>query len=415
MTKVVIAGGGPAGLMAAIRAAEKNANVTILEKMEKPARKLRITGKGRCNITNTKPEDDFLENIFPDARFFRPSFGNFSNLDLIDFLNNAGLTTVEERGCRVFPASQKAWDVAEVLLKKVRERCRIECKAKVTGLDIENRTVKTLYYEQYGQELKISGDAFIIATGGISYPLTGSTGDGYEWAQQTGHKIVPLRPSLTGLELNGYSEIKNCMLKNVELSLLVDNRTVKKEFGEMNFTKYGIDGPIVLKVSRNAVDAVLANKKVEILINLKPALSEEQLVKRIDRDTVSCSDMRFFDMLKNLLPAPLIDLFLKKTAIPAKKQLKDLNSLEIEKLITNLVSLKFAVKGYRPFSEAIVTAGGIDLKDVNRKTMRSKHIDNLFFAGEILDLDANTGGYNLQIAFSTGYLAGEKAAALHSV
>ena len=406
---VAVIGAGPAGLMAAIRAAEKGAKVVVLEKMEKPARKLRITGKGRCNITNIKPEDEFLENIFPDARFFRPAFRNFSNSDLVKFLNHAGLQTVEERGGRVFPASQKAWDVADVLVAEVRKKAQIECRAKVTNFDLNENRIDGLFFEQQGKTEKLFAEAYIIATGGISYPLTGSTGDGYEWARQSGHAIVALRPSLTGLELGNYREIKDVSLKNVELSLLVDGGVVQSEFGEMEFTEYGIDGPIVLKTSRNAINAIIAGKKVEVEMDFKPALSNEQLNRRIDREIAAQPEAQLRDMLRNLLPLSMIAPFVEKTAVATKKRLKELNNQDIAKLAGHLKALKFAVTGYRPFAEAVVTAGGVDLKDINPKTMRSKHIQNLYFAGEILNLDANTGGYNLQIAFSTGYLAGESS------
>jgi predicted Rossmann fold flavoprotein len=406
---VAVIGAGPAGLMAAIRAAEKGAKVVVLEKMEKPARKLRITGKGRCNITNIKPEEEFLENIFPDARSFRPAFRHFSNSDLLKFLNSAGLQTVEERGGRVFPASQKAWDVADILVAETRKRAQIECLAKVIGFSLNNNLIDKLYYEQQEKNMELSATAYIIATGGMSYPLTGSTGDGYQWARQLGHAIVALRPSLTGLELGNYREIRNVSLKNIELSLRVDGGVVQREFGEMEFTEYGIDGPIVLKTSRKAIDAIIAGKKVELEIDFKPALSDEQIHRRIDREVASQPEARLRDMLKNLLPLSMIDPFVEKTAVAGKKCLKDLNHRDIAKLAENLKAMKFALTGYRPFTEAVVTAGGVDLKDVNPKTMRSKHVQNLYFAGEILNLDANTGGYNLQIAFSTGYLAGESA------
>ncbi|MDR2384239.1 MAG: NAD(P)/FAD-dependent oxidoreductase [Tannerella sp.] len=406
---IAVVGAGPAGLMATVAAAGKGAKVILLEKMEKPARKLRITGKGRCNITNIKPEEDFLANIFPDSRFFKPSFRNFSNTNLVEFLNATGLDTVEERGGRVFPASQKSWDVAEVLVKEAEKKATVICKAKVVRLFTEQNAVIGLCYEHRGKQTGISARAVILATGGLSYPLTGSTGDGYEFARCAGHNIVSLRPSLTGLELKDYEEI-NVSLKNVELSLVVDGGVVQREFGEMEFNKYGIDGPIVLKISRNAVDAVLANKKVAVQINLKPALDRMHLINRLNREILALPNGNVKDLMKRLLPSLLVAPFIKKIRIPADRKVADFYAPDIEKIVTGLFCFTYPVSGFRPFSEAIVTAGGVSLQEINSKTMCSRLIKNLFFAGEIIDLDAGTGGYNLQIAFSTGYLAGQNAA-----
>ncbi|MDR2286511.1 MAG: NAD(P)/FAD-dependent oxidoreductase [Prevotellaceae bacterium] len=406
---IVIVGAGPAGLVATVAAAGKGAKILLLEKMEKPARKLRITGKGRCNITNIKPEEEFLKNIFPDSRFFKPSFKNFSNIDLVKFLNSAGLDTVEERGGRVFPASQKSWDVAGVLVKEAEKKATVICKAKVLQLFTENSAITGLCYEHHGTQVNVSARAVIVATGGLSYPLTGSTGDGYEFARSTGHNIVPLRPSLTGLELKDYEAI-NASLKNVEIMLVVDGGIVQKEFGEMEFTVYGIDGPIVLKISRNAVDAVMDGKKAAVQINFKPALNRQQLINRIEREISSLPNRYVTDLLTKLLPASLVAPFAKKIQIPANRKLADFKSSDMEKIVNGLFAFKYSISGFRSFDEAIVTAGGISLQEINSKTMCSTLVKNLFFAGEVIDLDANTGGYNLQIAFSTGYLAGVMAA-----
>jgi predicted Rossmann fold flavoprotein len=404
----VIVGAGPAGLVAAVAAAATGAKVLLLEKMEKPARKLRITGKGRCNITNIKPADEFLSNIFPDSRFFKSTFKNFSNTDLVKFLNLIGLDTVEERGGRVFPASQKSWDVAEALVKEAEKKATVICRAKVLELLIDNGAVKGLCYEHRDKLINISAGAVIVATGGLSYPLTGSTGDGYNFARQAGHQIVPLRPSLTGLNLKDYEAV-SLSLKNTELSLIVDGGAVQKEFGEMDFTVHGISGPTVLKISRNAVDAVRANKKVEVQINFKPALNRQQLINRVDREIQSIPNACVVDLLKRLLPSALAIPFARKIQISANKKLSDLSNTDREKIVNGLISVRYSVSGYRPFEEAIVTAGGVSLREINPKTMCSTLVDNLFFAGEIIDLDANTGGYNLQIAFSTGYMAGQNA------
>lgn len=411
---VHVAGGGPAGLMAALAAAESGARVTVLEKMEKPARKLRITGKGRCNLTNVAEEADFLEGIFPDGRFFRPSFRHFSNLDLIAFLDGIGIETVVERGARVFPATPlRAWDVAEALAREVKRRADIVCHAKVTGFDVADGAVVRLHYERDGRATSVATDALIVATGGLAYPLTGSTGDGYSWARRSGHAVVAPRPSLTGLELGDYDvAMRGVALRNVELSLEVDGEAVQREFGEMEFVGYGMDGPTVLKISRRAVDAVRAGKNVEVSVNLKPALSIERLTERIRREIAALpSAATVADLLKTLLPSAVVKPFAGKLRVSSGKLVGNMSATEIGKLAATLVGLRYPVTGFRPFAEAIVTAGGVALSDVDPRSMRSRHVTNLFFAGEVLDLDACTGGYNLQIAFSTGHLAGTTAAA----
>jgi predicted Rossmann fold flavoprotein len=405
-----VAGGGPAGLMAALAAAERGAKVTVLEKMEKPARKLRITGKGRCNLTNVAEEADFLEAIFPDGRFFRPSFRHFSNFDLIAFLDSIGIATVAERGARVFPAPPlHAWDVAEAMAKEVKRRgATIVCRARVTGFDVENGAVARLHYERDGRATSIATDALIVATGGLAYPLTGSTGDGYSWAQRSGHAIVAPRPSLVGLELGDYdAEMCGAALRNVELSLSVDGEVVQREFGEMEFTSYGIDGPTVLKISRRAVDAIRAGKDATISVNFKPALSREQLTERIRREIAALPRTATAgDLLKTLLPSAAVKPFADRLRASSGKRAGKLSAAETAKLVETLVGLRYPATGFRPFAEAIITAGGVALSDVDPRSMRSRHVANLFFAGEVLDLDACTGGYNLQIAFSTGHLAG---------
>jgi predicted Rossmann fold flavoprotein len=328
---------------------------------------------------------------------------------LVELLNAAGLDTVEERGGRIFPASQKSWDVAEILVKEAKTKSSVICHAKVVELFIEQGVVTELAYERHGERTTISVQALILATGGLSYPLTGSTGDGYEFARRAGHNIVDLRPSLTGLELKNYETI-DVELKNVELSLVVDGDVIQKEFGEMEFNEYGINGPVVLKISRNAVDAIRANRRVTVSVNFKPALNRQQLFDRIERDIRVVQNGTVDALLRRLLPSAIVMPFITKITVATNRRVNDLCLSDKEKIVNALSAFKYYVSGFRPFKEAIVTAGGIDLHEINAKTMRSTLIKNLFFAGELVDLDANTGGYNLQIAFSTGYLAGQNAA-----
>jgi predicted Rossmann fold flavoprotein len=410
---VIIIGAGPAGLLAAITAAKNNSKVLLIEKMEKPARKLRITGKGRCNITNTKTIDEFLKKVYPDKRFLKPALKNLTNARLIEFINDIGIPTVAERGDRVFPASQKAWDVANALVNEAeRSGVEIVCHTKVEQLFTENEHIKAVVCETKQGIRIFKAKAVVIATGGLSYPATGSTGDGYKLAEDAGHTITSLRPSLTAIEIDKPdNRLDKLELKNVELSVWVDGNCVNKEFGEMEFTSFGIDGAIVLRISRTIVDALIGGKKVKLMLDLKPALSVEQLSNRIEREIrqlppTSTSTI----LLSKLLPKQFIVTFAERLSIQANKAINKLTGGEIKKIITGLKSYPMLACGYRPFTEAIITAGGVALNEINPKTMQSKIIENLYFAGEIIDLDADTGGYNLQIAFSTGYLAGLSAA-----
>lgn len=410
---VIVIGAGPAGLLAAKKAAEGGASVLLLEKMEKPARKLRITGKGRCNITNTKPQEEFFWHIHPNNNFLKPAFKNFSNVQLVSFLNKIGVDTVEERGDRVFPASQKAWDVADALVREAQKNgVTILCHAKVLDLVINQGRCDAVVCDYQGTIQQFAAKAFVVTTGGLSYPATGSTGDGYRWAEDTGHQIVHQRPSLTALEIGQEGrQVVNLDLRNVELSLLIDGGCAQKEFGEMTFTHFGIDGPTVLRISRRAVDALLADKKVAVNVDLKPALSEQQLDNRLKRELQELgSKAKLHQLVAKLLPRQLIDPFIDKTGIAGDKSLLQLKPTELKKVRDLLKLYPLSIVGFRPFKEAIITAGGVALTDIESKTMRSKIIPNLYFAGEVIDLDADTGGYNLQVAFSTGYLAGLQAA-----
>ncbi|MDR1984763.1 MAG: NAD(P)/FAD-dependent oxidoreductase [Prevotellaceae bacterium] len=404
---LIIVGAGAAGLLGAGTAAEKGLKVLLIEKMEKPARKIRISGKGRCNITNTKQHDDFLSHVYPDSRFLNPALRNFSNFQTIDFFNSLGLKTITERGERVFPESGKAWDVAECLVKWAKKSgVEIICNAKVKSLNIENNKIDSVNVDVGNHEKIIKAKYFLITTGGISYPLTGSAGDGYNFAKQAGHTITDLHPSLVPLEIKNHDkQLNKLQLKNVMLSLWIDGKYTDDEFGETEFNTTGITGAITLRLSRKAVSAIIAKKRVELQLDLKPALNYSQLENRITREMqtvkTNCA------LLGKLLPQQLIATFAKKANIQLQNQITD---KDIKKIIESLKNITFEVSGFRGFDESIVTAGGVSLKEIDSKTMKSKIMENLYFAGEIINLDANTGGYNLQIAFSTARLAAQNIA-----
>ncbi|MDR2293207.1 MAG: aminoacetone oxidase family FAD-binding enzyme [Prevotellaceae bacterium] len=401
---LIIIGAGAAGLLGAGTAAEKGLKVLLIEKMEKPARKVRISGKGRCNITNTKHHDDFLAHVYPDSRFLNPALRNFSNFKTVEFFNSLGLKTVTERGERVFPESGKAWDVAECLVKWVKKSgAEIICNAEVKSLNIENSKISSINADFGNNEKIIKAKYFLIATGGISYPLTGSTGDGYNFAKQAGHTITSLQPSLVPLKIKNHNtQLNKLQLKNISLSLYVDNNYVDDEFGEIEFNKTGLTGALTLRLSRKAVGALTAQKRVELKLDLKPALNYAQLKNRIAREMQTVTTN--YALLRKLLPQQIITTFAEKTNIKLQKQITD---ADMEKIIRALKNLTFEISGFNDFDEAIVTAGGISLEEVDSKTMKSKIVDNLYFAGEVLNLDASTGGYNLQIAFSTARLAAQ--------
>ena len=415
MQKLIVVGAGAAGLMAAIKAAQEGLNVLLLEKMEKPARKIRITGKGRCNITNIRPEQELMQKIHPNNRFFRPAFRNFTNNDLVQFLNENGLETIEERGERVFPASQKAWDVAEVLVKTAQKLgVEIRCHAKVLGLNAANNSIQSVLVEQTGNTELLTANTFIIATGGLSYPATGSTGDGYEWAKGLNIELVATRPSLVGLYIKQHNErLAGQELRNVSLQLWVDGGCRHEEFGELLFSAKGVEGAIVLRVSRMAVDALIKNSKVQLKLDLKPALSNEQLQQRIQRELNAKPTLATVEaLLRKLLPAQLVAPFAEKAGVSVKQKAMELKRSGVQRIITCLKSFEMEVVGHEGYERAVVTAGGISLSELDPKTMRAKKYANLFFAGEVVDLDGNTGGYNLQVAFSTGFLAGLSVAKL---
>lgn len=402
----IIIGAGAAGLMAATTAAQKG-SVLILEKMEKAARKVRISGKGRCNITNTKSREDFLAKIYSGAEFFETAFDNFNNHATIEFLEECGLPVAAERGDRVFPTSGKAWDVANTLVDAAIEAgAKIEYFAEVERLLIEDKEVVGVELKN-GQTIECSN--VIVATGGLSYPATGSTGDGYNMAYDAGHNIEPVRPSLTPLESDSQmvKQLEGTKLINIRARLLVDDKIKGEEFGEMEFMPFGVSGAIVLRMSRTAVDAIIDGRKVELSLDLKPALSEQQLINRIERELKSLkSTDQIKELAHSLTPKRMVSPLLYQARIPLMLHMRQFDQKRKEALISTLKDFRIPITDYRPYAEAIVTAGGVDLSEVESKSMGSKLIRGLFFAGELLDLDAHTGGYNLQIAFSTGRLAG---------
>ncbi|MEN6463171.1 MAG: NAD(P)/FAD-dependent oxidoreductase [Syntrophomonas sp.] len=411
MKSIVVIGGGPAGMMAAAVAAQNGAKVTLLEKKEKVGRKLAITGKGRCNITSAV-EPEYLPEGFPgQARFLYSAFHEFDNRDLIKFFASRGLETKVERGNRVFPCSDRALDVVKVLKDnaidsgvKIITACTVKdilfSAGKVTG-------VKTM-------DGRIDADAVIIATGGKSYPATGSTGDGYKWASQAGHKIIEPRPGLVPLitKEDWVLELQGLTLKNVRaVAFKNGGKKINEEFGEMLFTHFGLSGPIILTMSRDIASYIYKKGgTVTVVIDLKPALDEEKLDERLQRDLSKYSRRQFGNSLDDLLPRKLIPVIIKLSGINPQHECNIISRAERKTLVHLLKNFTVTVSGTRPIEEAIVTAGGVDVNQVNPGTMESKLVQGLYFAGEILDVDGYTGGYNLQASFSTGYVAGKHAA-----
>jgi predicted Rossmann fold flavoprotein len=405
---VIVIGAGAAGLIAAGKAAESGAKVLLLEKMERPGRKLLITGKGRCNITNDASQSEFLKHIFPNGRFLKHAFATFFSPDIVALLEKYGVKTVVERGNRIFPESNQSSDVVDALVRFcTKNKVDIRCRHKVESLIIEENCIVGAHVSSFNKPVDFYCKNIIICTGGLSYPATGSDGDGYKMAKETGHALVDLRQALVPVETKGSiaSELMGLSLKNVTASVWVNGKKFKDEFGEMLFTHFGLTGPIILTLSRFIVDEVKNNNKVEVIIDLKPALDENKLDNRLVRDLNENGKKQLGNIFKLWLPGKLIPLFIRLLEIDENKLCNQVNSKERRKIMLLMKNFKFEVTGYRPFKEAIITAGGIDLKEIDSKTMESKKIKNLYFAGEILDLDADTGGYNLQIAFSTGWLA----------
>lgn len=407
---VLIVGAGAAGLMAAGVSASLGLRVLLLEKMEKSGRKIRITGKGRCNITNNRDIDVLLEKVRNGASFVRPALEQFDPLQTVRFFEGIGVPVEVERGGRVFPKSGKAWDVADGLTGwALREGAQIRYHSPVTKIHMRDGRVTGLDVNTIaGEKIHYEASKIILTTGGMSYPSTGSTGDGYRLAYETGHRIEPVRPSLVPLEADmpPLERLKGLQLKNVSLTLLVDGQPVQEAFGEMEFTGFGVMGAIVLQVSRKAVDAIIDGHDTAIVLDLKPALTQQQIINRIDREALETPSLTCEGLFRKFVPRQMVGWLVERSGIDASEKVLRYTPEQKQKTAGALKNLSLTIMDYRPFEEAVVTAGGIDLDQVNPLTMESRLIRGLYFAGEVLDIDADTGGYNLQLAFSTGRLAG---------
>ena len=401
MAKVIVIGAGPAGIMAAIHASKKH-NVTILDGNDRIGKKLFITGKGRCNVTNSKDISEFFDYIPGNPHFLYSALYSYTNEDTMNFFENVGIKLKVERGGRVFPMSDKSSDIIKGLSIGLKEsNVQVKLNSKVTNIIYDANKIVGV---EINNITKLYGDYFIIATGGASYPLTGSRGEGQKFAKKLGHTIIELKPSLVPIELNE-SWLKDLMglsLKNISLSILKNNKVLYKNQGEMLFTNYGISGPLVLSGSRY----VKNEGNYEAAIDLKPALNESELDKRIQKDFLKYQNKEFKNALDDLLPKKLIPLIINLSNIPLDKKVNVITKEERKKLLHILKDLRVKIKGLRPIEEAIVTAGGVNTLEIDPSTMKSKIISNLSFAGEVIDVDAFTGGYNVQIALSTGYIAG---------
>ena len=411
--KVVVIGGGPAGMMAAISAAENENQVTLIEKMQSLGRKLLITGKGRCNVTSSLDIDDFIKNIPGNGMFLYSAFRNFDNQDIIRFMKEQGLELKEERGNRMFPVTDKSQDVLKCFTKRLKElNVEILLNSKVTDIIVQENKVIGIKYDSK----TIKADKVILATGGKSYPLTGSNGEGYEMANRLGHTITEIKPSLVPIEIcerQVCQELQGLSLRNVGIKIIdtEKKKIIYEDFGEMLFTHFGVSGPIILSSSAHLVrykniNNLLKNQKIILSIDLKPALSPEKLDDRILRDFNEIKNKKFKNSLDKLLPKKMIEEIIEKSGINPDKNVNEITKEERKNLGKQIKNFQIKIKTFRPIDEAIVTSGGINIKEINPKTMESKIIEGLYFAGEIIDVDAYTGGFNLQIAYSTGYTAG---------
>lgn len=408
MSNVIVVGGGAAGMMAAVFAARNGQNVQLLEKNEKLGKKLFITGKGRCNITNAADIEDLFTAVTSNPKFLYSGFYSFTNQQVIDFFEELGVKTKIERGERVFPVSDHSSDVIAAFSREL----------KSLGVSVSLHTeVKELLCEQdkvcgvlLTNGKKMKADAVIVATGGISYPSTGSTGDGYRFAKETGHRVTELLPSLVPMEVRQWyaKELQGLSLRNIEIRITDGKKKLYEEFGEMLFTHYGVTGPVILSAS-SVVGKTLRKKELTLHIDLKPALSEEQLDKRILREFDANHNKQYKNSIDSLFPAKLKPVMIELSEIEPEKKVNEITKEERQRLVHLIKDFTMTLTGLRSYNEAIITKGGVSVKEIDPGTMESKKMKGLYFAGEVLDLDAVTGGYNLQIAWSTGYLAGINA------
>lgn len=429
--KVVIIGGGPAGMMSAITAAERGNNVILFEKMKTLGRKLLITGKGRCNITSSIDIKDFIQNVPGNGKFLYSSFQNYTNRDIIDFLNKQGVKVKEERGNRMFPVSDKSKSVLDAFINKLNElKVDIRVNSRVTKIEVQDGKVVGI---RYNNNILEKADKIIIAIGGLSYPATGSTGDGYKIVQELGHNITKIKPSLVPIivadknietqesikkskyrdSINLCKELQGLTLKNVSIKIINNDnkKIIYEDFGEMIFTHFGVSGPIILSGSAHLlryknVEELFNKGSIKLIIDLKPALTYEKLDSRVLRDFNAEKNKLFRNALDNLLPKKLIEPVIELSGINENKRVNEITKEERKEIIKILKEFTITLKAFRSIDDAIITAGGVDIKQINPKTMESKLVKGLFFAGEIIDVDAYTGGFNLQIAYSTGYTAG---------
>lgn len=404
MRKIIIIGGGAAGLIASATAVKRGEDVTVIEKNSRPARKVMITGKGRCNVTNACFDlDDLINSVVTNKRFMYSAFSSFMPYDTIALIEEMGVPTKIERGNRVFPESDKAVDIVDALVKNAKQSGVKFVEGTVTSFNTENNVIKSV---NLADGTVVDGDAFAICTGGLSYQSTGSTGDGYRLAESVGHSITDIEPALISLVAsNGFvPKLQGLSLRNISIKLLDGAKEIYSDFGEMLFTHYGVSGPVILSASSHMTHPKEHNYK--IVIDLKPALDEQTLDKRIQRDFAENSNKDFINSLSKLLPNKLIPVIVKLSGIEPSEKVNQITKAQRQNLVHLLKNFTVNISDFRPINEAIITSGGVDVKEINPKTMGSKIIDNLFFAGEVIDVDAYTGGFNLQVAFSTGYLCG---------
>lgn len=404
MRRIIIIGAGASGLIAGAQAAKRGLDVTIVERNSRPARKVMITGKGRCNVTNACFDiNELISNVVRNPRFMYSAFSSFMPYDTMALLQDMGVETKIERGNRVFPVSDKAVDIVDALVKNAKQSGAKIVQGCVTSFNTENGVIKSVNLENGDI---IEGDAFAVCTGGKSYASTGSDGIGYELAKSVGHTVTPLKPSLVSLiASNGFiPDLQGLSLRNISIKLLDGEREIYSDFGEMLFTHYGVSGPVILSASAHMQSPREHNYK--IVIDLKPALDYAALDKRIQRDFSEFANRDFINSLEKLLPNKLIPVMVKRSAIPPSLKVNQITKEQRQSLVELFKNFTVDITDFRPINEAIVTSGGIDVKEINPKTMQSKLVDNLYFAGEVIDVDAYTGGFNLQIAFSTGFLCG---------